>query len=100
MYVADDTDSGACSNDFECFIQTLGLYINYAYIPRLVNILFSDNTALKSRVNIFGGLLDRCHPSPFAEVYLKPNIIFQIIHYSGVAYLGNISNMMPPKPIC
>ena len=92
-YVADDTDSGACSNDFECFIQTLGLYINYVYIPILVNVLFSENTAVISGVNIFGGLLDRCHPSPFAEVYLKPNINFQIIHYSGVAYLGNISNI-------
>ena len=44
-----------------------------------INILFSENTASEQGPNLFGGLLDRCIPSPFAEVYQKP----RKIHYSG-----------------
>ena len=87
VYVADDTNSGACSPDNECFIQTLSLH-QLNYILDTVNILFSDNTASGQGANLFGGLLDRCIPSPFAEVYRK-----QITHYSGVSYLGNISTI-------
>ena len=90
VYVADDTNSGTCSNDNECFIQTLALYqlekINDINLDTS-NILFSENTATVQGSNLFGGLLDRCIPSPFAKVYLKRRI-----HYSGVNYLQNISN--------
>ena len=68
IYVADDTNSGACSNDNECFIQTLALHRDYATDEELVNTLFSGNTAIGG-ANLFGGLLNRCIPSPFAEVY-------------------------------
>ena len=88
VYVADDTNSGACSPDNECFIQTLALFQEGYNILDTVNILFSDNTASEQGANLFGGLLDRCIPSPFAEVYLK-----QRTHYSGVSYLGNISTI-------
>ena len=101
MYVADDTNSGACSPNIECFIQALALYQRnedcspaYHFECSILggylnteNILFSENTASKQGPNIFGGLLDRCIPSPFAEVYLK-----ETTQYSGVTYLGNISN--------
>ena len=86
IYVADNTNSGACSSNIECFIQTLALY-QYSTIHTL-NILSSHNTANEQGANLFGGLLDRCIPNPFAEVYLK-----QRIHYSVVSYLGNISNL-------
>ena len=86
VYVSDDTNSGACSPDIECFIQTLALH--HYPSPNTENILFSENTASEQGPNLFGGLLDRCIPSPFAEVYHK-----QIIHYSGATYLGNISNI-------
>ena len=69
IYVADDTNSGACSPNNECFIQTLSLYDTL--IPSHIlslNMHFSDNTARKGGANLFGGLLDRCIPSPFAEV--------------------------------
>ena len=87
LYVSDDTNSGACSPDIECFIQTLALH-QQTYKVNTENILFSKNTASEKGLNLFGGLLDRCIPSPFAEVYLK-----QRIHYSGATYLGNISNI-------
>ena len=86
VYVADDTNSGACLPDNECFIQTLTLFP--FTIPSTVNILFSDNTASEQGADLFGGLLDRCIPSPFAGVYSR-----QRTHYSGVNYLDNISNI-------
>ena len=87
LYVSDDTNSGACSPDIECFIQTLALH-QEGYKVNTENILFSENTAREQGPNLFGGLLDRCIPSLFAEVYLNPRI-----HYSGATYLGNISNI-------
>ena len=88
VYVSDDTNSGACSPDIECFIQTLPLYQQTSYTDfNTANILFSENTASEQGLNLFGGLLDRCIPSSFAEVYLK----LPRIHYSGATYLGNIS---------
>ena len=90
VFVADDTNSGKCSPDNECFIQILAIYYNDHQIfehINITNIRFSMNTAAKQGSNLFGGLLDRCIPSPFNEVYLKKKI-----HYSGVTYLQNISN--------
>ena len=91
LYVADDTNSGACSPHSECFIQTLALHQNrdFNFDVDTVNMQFSGNTATGHESDIFGGLLDRCIPSPFAEVYLK-----QSTHYSGATYLGNISNIL------
>ena len=88
LYVSDDTNSGACSPDIECFIQTLALHQLEHPLLNTENIFFSDNTASEQGPNLFGGLLDRCIPSPSAEVYLK-----QRIHYSGATYLGNISKI-------
>ena len=105
VYVSDDTNSGACSPDIECFIQTLALHQGTSELDEYLrfntenilfefigvntdNILFSENEASEQGPNLFGGLLDRCIPSPFAEVYLK-----QRIHYNGATYLGNISNI-------
>ena len=91
IYVADNTNAGACSPDNECFIQTLALHDqNHIGNDELINILFSGNIASEQGANIFGGLLDRCIPSPFAEVYrqyIPPS------HYSGVSYLGDIANI-------
>ena len=92
MYVADDTNPGACSPNIECFIQTLALHQFTLSSLNTVNIQFSGNTATEHGPNLFGGLLDRCVPSPFAEVYLKqPNLRTQ--YYTGVNYLQNLSNI-------
>ena len=87
VYVADDTNS-ACSPNIECFIQALALYQIYTYFVNTKNMFFSENTASEQGPNLFGGLLDRCIPSPFAEVYLKQS------HYSshGIIYLQDITN--------
>ena len=105
VYVADDTNSGACSPNIECFIQTFALYQDPDPSINTVNIQFSGNTATEHGPNLFGGLLDRCVPSPFAEVYQKqPNLTTQ--YYTGVNYLKNLSNIAidsiasPPVRVC
>ena len=105
MYVADDTNSGACSSKIECFIQTLAQYQYKDSRLYTVNIQFSGNTATEHGPNLFGGLLDRCVPSLFAEVYQKqPSLTTQ--YYTGVNYLQNLSNIAidsiasPPVRVC
>ena len=59
VYVADDTNSGACTSENECFIQSIALYLRNC--SSLLNIYFSGNTAKNGiGANIFGGLFDRC----------------------------------------
>ena len=100
IYVADNTNAGTCSSDNECFIQTLGFYQDTyrtndsrAYRSALINIYFSGNTASEQGANIFGGLLDRCIPSPFAEVYGILETPPPHHSTSGISYLGNITNI-------
>ena len=88
IYVADNTNAGACSPDNECFIQTLGLYPNSI---ASTNIFFSGNTASEQGANIFGGLLDRCIPSPFAEVSWQLETLPS--YYNGVGYINDITNI-------
>ena len=88
MYVADDTSSGACLLNSECFFQSLALYQDGtdAYVVFLLN----GNTAGESGSNLFGGLLDRCTASAFAEVQ-KQSTRIQYIY--GGAYIKSISNI-------
>ena len=91
VYVADNTNLGGCSPDNECFIQTLALYNqdNDEHLTNIDNVIFFlNNTATQQGSNLFGGQLNRCHPSQSAEVYLKKRI-----NYSGLIYLQNISNI-------
>ena len=87
VYV-DDTNSITCSAGSECFIQTLKLYSFWYFHTSKVNIFFTGNTATAQGSNLFGGLLDRCIPSQFAELLFSN----ETIYYSGVTYLQNISN--------
>ena len=104
VYVADDTNSGACSPNIECFTQTLALY-QLTFDSVTANIQFSGNTATEHGPNLFGGLLDRCVPSSFAEVYLKQSSL-RTQYYSGVSYLQDLSNIelesisSPPVRVC
>ena len=101
VYVADDTNSGACSPEIECFIQTLALYQSSSN-TNTVNIKFSGNTATEHGPNLFGGLLDRCVPSSFAEK--QPSL--RTHYYTGVNYLQDLSNIelesisSPPVRVC
>ena len=100
VYVADDTNTGAYLPNIECFIQTLAVYRFYE-AKNTVNIHFSGNTA-EHGSNMFGGLLDRCVPSSFAEVYRHEVKNY----YDGVSYLQHLSNIKldsiasPPVRVC
>ena len=84
IYVNDDTNTDACSSDFDCFFQVLtGIFDNSAY--KYASITFVNNSATKQASNLYGGLLDRCVLSASAKYsWMNWN--------TGVFYLQNISN--------
>ena len=95
VYVADETNSGTCDSTSygihstltECSMQTLAIH-NEVSDTLAISINFTDNHAHISGSTLFGGLLDRCTVSPFAEVYNnrnRPAII------NGITYLQNMS---------
>ena len=92
VYVDDDSNSGTCASDpkTECFFQVLALYesifLGSQYI-KTQSIYFSQNHANISGSTLYGGLLDRCAVSQFAEIYNKYNDIL----CDGIAYFMNIS---------
>ena len=75
IYVDDNTNSGICAStsfhaqsfNTECFLQVLSLHGEYAINFTYVN--FTSNRGNISGADLYGGLLDRCTVSPFAEVY-------------------------------
>ena len=92
VYVADDTSAGSCSPSVECFVQTLALYPVESKYTKNISIHFSDNMATEQGSTLFGGLLDRCIPSPFTETY-QVNNQKSNKYNSSVTYLQNISNI-------
>ena len=77
--MADDTNSCTyASTSFhillsntECFLQILSLGGNLTGRHTYVN--FTNNVGIISRAALYGGLLDQCTVSPFAEVYSVSN---------------------------
>ena len=79
IFVDDETNTGTCastsgisySTTTECFLQSIPLYFVDAYVGKKLEVVvtaFIENIANISGSNLFGGLLDRCTVSPFAEV--------------------------------
>ena len=104
LYVADDTNAGTCfatpfsdktTISSECFIQGLGLYQlhDLTIDPdslNIVNTYFATNLATIAGSNVFGGQLDRCGTSPFAEIFHKyPNSSI----VSTTSYFTNITDL-------
>ena len=81
IYIDDVSNPGACIVDTECFFQSLALHQTSFSSESTKHIQFADNDASEYGSDIFGGLLDRCTPSPFSEVYLKERV-----QYSGFNY--------------
>ena len=76
VYVDDYTNPGTCATllETECFFQVLAIYGLY-YIrlasnrtTETQNIQFTQNYARVSGSTLYGGLLDRCTVSQFAEI--------------------------------
>ena len=91
VYVDDDTNSGTCANDpkTECFFQVLAVYNLFPSNSNLStqSVYFSQNYANISGSNLYGGLLDRCAVSPFAEIYYK----YSLNNTGGINYFKNVS---------
>ena len=88
MYVDDNTNSGACtsSSKTECFLQVLAVHGQRSSYLSTQSVHFSQNQADISGSTLYGGLLDRCAVSQFAEILYK-----NIHNVSGVSYFKNIS---------
>ena len=105
VYIADETNVETCDSNYhyannanssECFIQVISLDMSLINIFDINSISFQQNFAYKSGSTIFGGLLDRCIPSHFAEIYKMLNFTLpnnRII--DGATYLQYISNIKP-----
>ena len=91
VYVDDDSNSGSmCTPNStakaECFFQILALHSQNRIDVKTQYLYFSHNQANISGSTLYGGMLDRCVASQFAEVYSK-----DLDPYGGVAYLKGIS---------
>ena len=108
VYVDDDTNSGTCASDpkTECFFQVLayiyGLYSpgsthesildNTIKILKTKSLYFSENFASISGSTLYGGLLDRCAVSQFAEVRIKYAEGYEV-GGNGFMYLNHVSTI-------
>ena len=108
VYIADDTNFATCyatpfsdktTTSNECFIQGLGLYQISLYqydreIPNLniLNNYFTENSATVAGDALYGGLLDRCGASPFAEIFQKYTN-FTPSSLSATSYIVEITDL-------
>jgi hypothetical protein len=90
LYVDDTTYSGVCaySSRRYCFLQVLAMYntMSDIYSSEHLNmqtVFFLQNYANKSGSSVYGGLLDRCAVSQFAEVHLNMDYT---TNQSGINY--------------
>ena len=96
IHVDDNTNSGTCASsaETECFFQVLALYSvedpTYRTRIRTLSMHFSQNHANISGSTLYGGLLDRCAVSPFAEVHNKYPRAFKD-RGNGITYFKNVS---------
>ena len=77
IFEDDITNSGKCASvkKGECFFQVLSLHSVEHQNINTKSMNFSQNYAniSGSTCTLYGGLLDGCAVSPFAEVYYKCN---------------------------
>ena len=92
VYVDDDTNSGTCASNpkTECFFQVFAIYEIQLDVVKTQSMLFSQNHARISGSTLYGGLLDRCAVSPFAEVRYK-NGQYLEAGGNGITYFKDIS---------
>ena len=98
VYVDDDTNSGTCASDpkTECFFQVLAVHStesNSIESNRLKtqSIYFSQNYANIVGSTLYGGLLDRCAVSQFAEVQRRYTVYDHKDRGGGITYFKNVS---------
>ena len=107
IYVNDDSYSGACAivPRSECFFQVLVPYLSTSDKTQMHTVLsFSQNLAHISGFTLYGGLLDRCAMSQFAEIQLT-NYYWQqyvdgLAYFKGVSTFTNLSLSSGPVQVC
>ena len=103
VFVNDDTSSVCTSDQIECFLQVIS--VDYTYSLDKVNVFdvglqdietqsiyLLDNHARISGPILYGGLIDRCAVSLFAEVRSKYEQRYEDIG-NAITYFVNISNV-------
>ncbi len=94
IFVADDTQRSVCGGGAtfaDCFIQTINLY-EYSYNPNYFNTFMTNNAAIQSGADIYGGLLDRCTASHNAE-YPNASNGLDYIHNTVIkSFIASISS--------
>ena len=103
LFVADNTTSGTCGamqssmNTAKCFYQVLASYnldvleVFDSFI-NIKNTYFTNNSARISGDTLYGGLLDRCTVSSFAEVLVAQEL-GQEDSIHGVTYFKKTLNL-------
>ena len=112
VYIADETNVETCDSNYhtattfnngnasECSIQVISLEASSSYtaVSDLRSIIFQENSAQRNGATIFGGLFDRCIPSPFAEIFYKSNMTLPDNGaIDGVTYIQYFSNICLDK---
>ena len=94
VFVDDNTNSGACSNDSRtrCFFQVFGIHGYFLSELKTESIHFLLNNANVSGSTLYGGLLDRCAVSRFAEVHYKEDLDIKV-YRDGNAYFKTVSTI-------
>ena len=94
IYIDDETNFKTCTGEPDhktnCFLQVLSPQRTNNVIYDIVSIEFTNNNGS----TLYGGLLDRCTLSPFAEIL----ILYKHVEYIkapiyGVSYATSISNL-------
>ena len=108
VYVDDNTNSGTCASEprIKCFFQVLAVYdyngaLNINFSTQCMH--FSRNHAKSSGSILFGGLLDRCAVSPFAEIHKKyhtPNSTGGVSYFKNVSYATDDTISSDPVQVC
>ena len=105
LYVDDNTNSGTCTNDpkTECFFQVLAVHNREDESLTTQSMYFSQNVGSISGSTLYGGLLDRCAVSQFAEVHNKHNMLAYEYKGDGVSYFRDTStgenNLLSSRPV-
>ena len=88
LYVDDHTISGTCSQKVSCFFQSTVVDIGNKCKAHSLHpdFNFSQNYAVYSGTDLYGGLLDRCTISTFAKV--SGHISYS--NYNGLNYFMNL----------
>ena len=105
----EDTNAGTCASNpkRECFFQVLAIHNIEDEDLETQSIHFSDNVANIAGSILYGGLLDRCTVTQFAEVNYKHRLGEEFEYQgNGLVYLNdvsdgaNISISSPPMQVC